>query len=133
MYCPLGAPGERRWVRETWRVDGLNRGSALRMGECETTKEGMSYRADMMGDSCCDDCAWIPSVQMPQWASRAAVTIRAERVCRVQEVDAEMAGWPIDGPDWCCSAVWWQRRFDADNGRGAWLANKWVWFAEVEA
>lgn len=88
---PFGTIGDRLWVRETWRVDGIARGMALRFGDSKTTREGMSYRVDMEGDIACDDCDWMPSAWMPRWASRIDLEITAVRVERVQDITEEDA------------------------------------------
>lgn len=81
---PFGTVGDRLWVRETWRVDGVNRAIALK-GEASYRDEGV-YRADLIGDRMIDDAPWIPSIHMPRWASRIDLEITAVRVERVQDI-----------------------------------------------
>ncbi|MFA8393302.1 hypothetical protein ACEPUD_24615 [Burkholderia ubonensis] len=77
LPCPHGSPGNRLWVRETWRpADGMN----------EPGKPA-AYAADW------PDAAvkWRPSIHMPRWASRITLEItgvRAERLQDISEVDA---------------------------------------------
>ena len=138
---PLGTIGDRLWVRETWRVDGIARGMALRFGDCKTTREGMSYRADMEGDRSCDDCDWMPSAWMPRWASRIDLEITAVRVERVQDITEEDA--KKEGVSWNSHIIseesgnpepyedasdafrtLWQSIY------GTWDVNPWVWVYE---
>lgn len=93
MRCPYGQSGDRLWVRETWRIDGLSRRGALEIGRRHT--DGLSFRADMEGDRSCDDCPWIPSIHMPRWASRITLEIVRVRVERLQDItngDAKLEG-----------------------------------------
>jgi len=141
MVAPLGTIGDRLWVRETWRVDGIARGMALRFGDCKTTREGMSYRADMEGDRSCDDCDWMPSAWMPRWASRITLEITGVRVERVQEIsddDAESEGVDLRRLCGCvegCATC--DDRSPSEVFRDLWQsiyanwdANPWVWVYE---
>lgn len=85
--CPYGQPGDRLWVKETHRFDGLDPKIALR-SQC---LDEISYRADMQGDRACDDCAWRPSIFMPRWASRITLEITGVRVERLNEITEEDA------------------------------------------
>ena len=105
VRCPLGEPGDRLWVRETWAVPP---GSESR-GD-------VAYRADIPEDAesderwarrtCTQKASWSPSIHMPRWASRIALevtAVRAERLCRISEADAVAEGvhkcWDgFDGP-----------------------------------
>jgi hypothetical protein len=142
LRCPYGTVGQRLWVRETYRFDGLDPKLALR-SQC---LDEISYRADMEGDRCCDDCAWRPSIFMPRWASRITLEITGVRVERLQEISEEEAeaegvyehlGKPqveCDGqvrhfPDASFVrgylSVW-----QSIHGPGSWDANPWVWVLE---
>jgi hypothetical protein len=101
IRCPCGQPGDRLWVRETWRVDGLGKSVALRLGDCATTSENMSYRADMEDDRACNDCQWIPSIHMPRWASRITLEVTAVRVERLQAISEADARAEGIRENWC--------------------------------
>jgi len=76
---PYGVPGDRLWVRETWR--GGN-----------DTLESVFYRADDLLPSTPVyqniNVKWKPSIHMPRWASRILLEITDIRVERVQDISA---------------------------------------------
>lgn len=98
--CPFGAPGDRLWVRETFKDWALS-------GAGEPWR--IQYRADgghVDLPSCPDDewlsCPnqWRPSVHMPRWASRLTlqvISVRVERLRDITEEDARAEGLP---PNW---------------------------------
>jgi len=158
LGCPYGQPGDRLWVKETHRFDGLDPKIALR-SQC---LDEISYRADMQGDRACDDCAWRPSIFMPRWASRITLEItgvRVERLNQISEADAKAEGigsWrqkyprgshDIQGYDtvynfgrdletrWFPTSspnavLSYKRLWESINGPGSWDANPWVWVVE---
>lgn len=96
MSCPHGAPGDRLWARETWRLweSGSWCGSepldpdvvtgSLTAYDPEWLKtRPLEYRADG-GDS---DGPWRPGIFMPRWASRITLEVTDVRVQRLQEID----------------------------------------------
>lgn len=83
--CPYGKPGDRLWVRESYKdwSSGTNR---------------ISYRADYTKDD--EDMElevggvtpkWRPSIFMPRWASRITLEITGIKVERLQEISEEEA------------------------------------------
>lgn len=95
---PYGVPGDRLWVRETWRAfdDG-----------------DVFYRADF-GDAvpvhADDDPAawmWRPSIYMPRWASRITLEVTGVRVERVQEISEDDARAEGPTPNWCGDLAGW--------------------------
>lgn len=91
--CPYGAPGDRLWVRETWRPQRDN--------QCER----IVYAADgaVAYENVPDD--WhrpvaaergnVPAIHMPRWASRLTLEVtgvRVERLCAISEFDAIAEG-----------------------------------------
>ncbi|NTX54830.1 hypothetical protein [Myxococcus sp. CA039A] len=143
----FGEPGDRLWVRETWRPIG-----DAPLSECTSTKD-IQYAATA------DEAAlavhrWRPSIHMPRWAARLAlevVSVRPERLHDITEDDALREGIQrYQGP------LRWVRFLDAVtgeashntardafqalwtsiNGAESWDANPWVWrveFARAEA
>lgn len=80
--CSYGQPGDRLWVRETWRVDDY--------GMRHKCQDRVRYRAT---DS--EELHWNPSIHMPRWASRITleiVSVRVERVQDISEADAQAEG-----------------------------------------
>ncbi|MFK3706358.1 hypothetical protein ACI2JR_15675 [Klebsiella sp. NPDC088457] len=120
--CPLGAVGDRIWVRETW-----NKYSGL-----------LTYRADhdwineMRKETVCT-AKWRPSIHMPRWASRILLEItdvRVERLNTISEEDAGREGYPADpapyggGMDkW----LWFRQLWDSIYPEQSFKHNPWVW------
>lgn len=139
--CPYGQPGDRLWVRETWRktnwTDEPNRGEWR-----------VFWRATEKEDSR-NNGLWRPSIHMPRWASRIlleVVSVRVERVQDISEEDARAEGveWQnerpcwvnyLDREDWSPTArdsfrTLWDS-INAKRGYG-WDANPWVWVVEFK-
>jgi hypothetical protein len=115
LECPYGMPGDRLWVRETWRFGGCG---------------DKQYRAD--GEVPLR-CKWKPSIFMPRWASRITLEITGVCVDRLQDIsvnDAREEGISEkECPNWHAvtdfAALW-----ESINGRESWDANPWVWVVE---
>lgn len=78
--CPIGKPGDRIYVRETFNHFERN----------ENFKEGCEcfYRAD--GD-CVDLQPWRPAIHMPKHAARIWLEITSARVERLQSISEQDA------------------------------------------
>jgi len=147
--CPYGQPGDRLWVRETWK--GMKDGGDSRPCVAYAATDFKPAR-----------CKWDSPLFMPRWASRITlevVGVRVERVQDITEADAaaegcEAIGVPIvddgtgdhlgDQPSfrYGFAALW-----DSIYGKRAkgcdlahvggeavnaysWAANPWVWVIE---
>ena len=101
LTCPYGQPGDRLWVRETWRPeyvydDDLNvRFPGVRyvapgtLGKsCGGTKIVSDFDTEQW-ERFHARKQWIPSIHMPRWASRIDLEITAVRVERLQDVSGE--------------------------------------------
>lgn len=121
--CPYGKPGDRLWVRETWR-NGPDK--AL-------------YRAT--DDSGTPSIRWKPSIHMPRAYSRISLEVTAVRVERVQDI-SEKDAWaegvhsiarrlPYSGDDLASVAFsgLWQ---EINGKRHPWDSNPWVWVVEFK-
>lgn len=146
IRCPYGFPGDRLWVRETWRCSGS---PDLRM---------ICYRSEGKGGDGCDDIGrkvidlsyeetlgrysshWRPSIHMPRWASRITLEVTDLRVERLQEIcELECLAEGIEpdvteiDPDFACEGI---ERFatlwdQLNASRGfSWDSNPWVWVVE---
>jgi hypothetical protein len=92
-YCPHGVPGDRLWIRESFR---------LRMDQDEKPpsqdwwKSGAWYEADGLvaqPSGCAGGAGKLrPGIFMPRWASRITLEITDVRVQRVQEISEGDAG-----------------------------------------
>lgn len=145
--CPYGQPGDRLWVRETWRpaydanlfccveyrADGTRRKPAL-----GALTEDQGHR---FADDCPDDpdlnVKWRPSIFMPRWACRLVLEVTAVRVERLQDIteedaDAEGLRCGMANPvspfeyDWRGHWISLWDSINAKRGFG-WDVRPWVW------
>lgn len=100
--CPYGQPGDRLWVKETWRTaKSLDAKSPATIGEMcidagyRTPWAPLAYEADGHRNSewrgfemGCDaePGKTRVSIHMPRWASRITLEITAVRVERLQDI-----------------------------------------------
>ena len=132
-YC---APGDRLWVRETWRVCGG------REYEYQQDRSQVMYRATHQEDGfplAWESYVWRPSIFMPRWASRITLKVTGVRVERLQDIsiaDAMAEGVVetnanLRGLEPCME---WRYAYEdlwrQINGPGSWGANPWVWVIE---
>jgi hypothetical protein len=120
--CPYGQPGDRLWVRETFRGP-LNDGS-------------FGYRATHDGMFTWESYTWKPSIHMPRAAGRITLEVTGVRVERLQDIsrgDAMAEGCPF--PNMRVGAdprKWYEALWGAINGADSWDANPWVWVVEFK-
>lgn len=153
--CPYGAPGDRLWVKETWRstqsLDALspsdigkgavNAGYSKPWAPVEYVADGRRLNwEDSFGP---DAGKTRVSIHMPRWASRITLEVtgvRVERLCDISEEDAEAEGaahrlapgGDLAGAfDGCETPITYSAHFrdlwESINGAGSWAANPWVW------
>ncbi len=129
--CPFGQPGDRLWVKETWR---LPYGAPNRW---------VDYKADDARDG----FKWRSPVRMPRWASRITleiINVHVERLQDISEEDAKAEGvaWVGLGRLGCKLGDGSYREgfsftWDSIAKRSyGWDTNPWVWvieFKQVEA
>lgn len=108
-------PGDRLWVRETWKFLGTD---MARLGRTHTRQDGVvQYRSDdakrtitthwenvevLMASRPGHRLKWRPSIHMPRWASRLTLVVTATRMQRLQNIsedDAEAEGLNDSYPD----------------------------------
>ena len=77
IRCPIGIPGDRFWVRETWAMSGMNR-----VEYKASPADGKDFRAVSK---------WKSPYFMPRKYSRITLEITNVRVERVQEISEEDA------------------------------------------
>jgi len=140
LPCPYGAPGDRLWVRETWRAEELR-------GGVNEGLDGIRFAADngfvpientleasVRWGHAQSGKAWRPSIHIPRWASRITlevVSVRVERLCSLDDSEAIREGIPAAGdvrPFARFAELW-----DAINGdRAPWASDPWVWRVEFK-
>jgi hypothetical protein len=109
--CPYGQPGDRLWVRETWRYadwteDGYpwieyQADSAKSLRDSQLPPEWSERVIDIWAmlseeenfaiDGRAADRKWRPSIHMPRWASRITLEVTGVRVERLQGISNEEA------------------------------------------
>lgn len=135
LRCPYGVPGDRLYVRETWK--SLPGPSLSRPYDPATEREfgelpRVLYRADpAFGESACEK-GWKPSIHMPRWASRLTLEITGVRVERLQDITAhDCIAEGIASRGILASALMYTEDYadlwQSINGPDSWAANPWVW------
>jgi hypothetical protein len=90
--CPYGQPGDKLWVRETWRPMsfGFNQihGPVVRVQFAADMAMPVMPATEAQYDATHPDRSglWRPSIHMPRWASRITLEVTAVRVERLQEI-----------------------------------------------
>lgn len=148
--CPHGMPRERRWVREVWNHTERSMDEARAITEDIMSGTAVNYRATFVDDMVAAGMSradatesetwetWLPSIQMPRWASRYVVEIaevQAKQVQAITEAEAIAAGVQLGGPIGHIPsyragpyAYHFAQLWDYMNGPDSWSANPWVWF-----
>ena len=137
--CPLGQPGDRLWVRETYALSQV--WDESRAGEMPMIVGDVVpawYRADEGGGRFDerDRGRWRPSIHMPRWASRLTLeiaSVRVERLADISEEDARTEG--VTAAPFCKAGrpvgqehvEAFEDLWRSINGAESWDANPWVW------
>ncbi|KPC52999.1 hypothetical protein [Amantichitinum ursilacus] len=142
--CPYGRPGDRLWVRETWRglvtINSPHEPRQLGVARYVPDQKHC-VRVEYLATRDRDNDLWRPSIHMPRWASRILLEITDVRVELLQSMDpSDVEREGVTHPDermTCREAI---ERFtaawDGIHGPGSWDENPWVWvieFVRVEA
>ncbi|MGQ3018758.1 hypothetical protein [Phenylobacterium sp.] len=144
VRCPYGVPGDRLWVKETWRPFEAFQPWDLDIryhadGELRTIKDGEFGEGDWTMPKHAARGNVSP-LFMPRFASRITLEItgvRVERLAAISEADAEAEGVqeptlvPSLGAFWS-SRDGFARLWNHINGPSAWAANPWVWVVEFK-
>lgn len=147
--CPYGVPGDRLWVKETWRPetdwigekmlatsadirfaadgeDGQQRWCDIPESQRQTATAMLSRAVDGA-----DGRKWHPSIFMPRWASRIAleiVKVRVERVQDISEPDAKAEGisvLPLQSDS--DPSAWYQSEPGVNQARNARSSYRMLW------
>jgi hypothetical protein len=142
--CPYGKPGDRLWVRETWKAHT----TFDHLPPRDIPETHVWYLAD---DGYKAESRTRVSMHMPRWASRILleiVSVRVERLNDCSATDAVAEGIRRLGPGF---ERWHPDPADVDhtgstqdpvlayrglwesiNGAGSWAANPWVWVVKFK-
>ncbi|EFJ8723185.1 hypothetical protein MJ92_21660 [Escherichia coli] len=140
-HCPYGQPGDRIWVRETYRVHGKATDVATLVYRASVRNSWTEQTHRVPVEVCNKPVSekWTPSIHMPRWASRILLEItdvRVERLHDMSEADAKAEGatpatYKITPPEAVyrvCFGDIWRSIYGQDN----WLSNPWVWVIEFK-
>ncbi|EJQ6930674.1 hypothetical protein NZZ20_004706 [Escherichia coli] len=140
-HCPYGQPGDRIWVRETYRVHGKATDVATLVYRASVRNSWTEQTHRVPVDVCNKPVSekWTPSIHMPRWASRILLEItdvRVERLHDMSEADAKAEGaTPATYKITPSEAVYrvgfgdiWRSIYGQDN----WLSNPLVWVIEFK-
>jgi hypothetical protein len=90
IKCPYGKPGQRLWVRESWRYAGVRKNGEY-WDKVFTYKAGGERIIEACSEDIPDKKGWVPSIHMPRWASRITLEITNIRVERKDDITLEDA------------------------------------------
>ena len=144
--CPYGIPGDRLWVKETWRVEWTLDRVAPSEFEHHYPVDYLAEPDDWMHPGCAGK--WRPSIFMPRWASRITLEITNVRVERLQDItlrEIGQEGWP-DFPRKAkkrysfCESIelgygfqWFETLWDSINGKKyPWESDPFIWVIEFK-
>ena len=135
-HCPYGQPGDRIWVRETYRVHGKATDVATLVYRASVRNSWTEQTHRVPVEVCNKPVSekWTPSIHMPRWASRILLEItdvRVERLNAITESDASAEGITdtgfgdllVDGYRYLWKSIY---------GDDSWQANPWVWVIEFK-
>ena len=140
-HCRYGQPGDRIWVRETYRVHGKATDVATLVYRASVRNSWTEQTHRVPVEVCNKPVSekWTPSIHMPRWASRILLEItdvRVERLHDMSEADAKAEGaTPATYKITPSEAVYrvgfgdiWRSIYGQDN----WLSNPLVWVIEFK-
>lgn len=148
QFCPYGQPGDRLWVRETWRgvVEINPPGKTTELGVARYVPvQEYCRRVEYQATHERDGEPWRPSIHMPRWASRITLEITGVHVERMQDIsEADAIAEGIDKTAFGFWSTYGQREVDGTfsprssfqslwesiNGPFSWETNPWVWVIE---
>lgn len=150
LNSAFGKPGDRIWVRETFRVHNRATDVATLVYKA-SVRNSWTEQTHRVPVSVCNKPAtpekWTPSLHMPRWASRMLLEItdvRVERLNSIHDVDAMREG--IQNLTTCSHAYFgipgvvnaqhpvraFQLLWESIYGADSWNFNPWVWVIEFK-
>ncbi|HBK4632974.1 MULTISPECIES: ASCH domain-containing protein [Klebsiella] len=137
LNSAFGKPGDRIWVRETFRVHSRATDVATLVYKA-SMRNSWTEQTHRVPVSVCNKPAtsekWTPSLLMPRWASRILLEItnvRVERLRSMSQDDARAEGViAASGP--MEAGLAFRELWDSIYGEESWKANPWVWVIEFK-
>lgn len=150
LNSAFGKPGDRIWVRETFRVHSRATDVATLVYKA-SVRNYWTEQTHRVPVSVCNKPAtpekWTPSLHMPRWASRILLEITGVRVERLNAISEENAAsegmaqfrggfWKHYQPGWTqhqlsargSFVTLWKSIYDEES----WQSNPWVWVIEFK-
>ncbi|EHR9592458.1 hypothetical protein KU915_000157 [Salmonella enterica subsp. enterica serovar Muenster] len=135
----VGQPGDRIWVRETFRVHSRATDVATLVYRA-SVRNSWTEQTHRVPVAVCNKPVtpekWTPSIHMPRWASRITLEItdvRVERLNSISDSDASKEGCCIaDMESGDCLSDVFTRLWTSIYGDDCWQANPWVWVIEFK-
>jgi len=150
-HCPYGQPGDKLWVRETWRGPVVAPEEMVKyQREPLAFKKSQycRYQADsgLYGqDDAQPHSGWQAGIHMPRWASRIDLRITRLRVEKIQDIsDADILaeGVQFDNhflnnfftmqKDTVSPKEAYLKAWTQQYGSTSWEVNPWVWVIDFE-
>lgn len=149
--CPYGKPGDRLWVRETWRPWHETDHECGCGEHCDcrrTPPTKVCFKAnglEIQPEDRALGVKWRPSIHMPRSASRITLEVVDVRVGRIESITEEdakaegaiyhsMGGWQhYEGsPLYRTARGSFLHLWEKINGDESLLSNPWVWVIEFK-
>ncbi|MDH0967713.1 hypothetical protein N5C89_33370 [Klebsiella michiganensis] len=137
LNSAFGKPGDRIWVRETFRVHSRATDVATLVYKA-SMRNSWTEQTHRVPVSVCNKPAtsekWTPSLLMPRWASRILLEItnvRVERLRSMSQDDARAEG-VIAASGSMEAGLAFRELWDSIYGEESWKANPWVWVIEFK-
>lgn len=136
LLCPYGKPGDRLWVKETWRpvlkTRAVERIRYEADGALQIKVRGRGWKRPKAAKA-----GNVSPLFMPRWASRITLEVTGVRVERLNNITpsdawAEGVRCECTKPTPMCAgnAEAFRSLWESINGAGSWKANSWVWVVE---
>lgn len=147
-HCPYGQPGDRLWVRETWRgpvIEPEEMADYQRSPAQFKTPRYCQYHADISQPSNAEQFGWQAGIHMPRWASRIDLEVTGIRVEKIQDISDDdviaegvqtdshflnnfftMHSEPVSSKDA------YRKQWALQYGGTSWEVNPWVWVIEFK-
>ena len=137
--CPYGVPGDRLWVKETFRPFEDDEIGTCIQYRVDMTRRKPIWRGEQQGWKAEQDAMnidhWKPSIFMQREFSRITLEVTGVRVEQVQDIgeaDARAEGVSNLPRKLASHRELYYELWTKINGADSWEANPWVWVIEFK-